>query len=375
MLIGFDAKRVFHNHTGLGWYSRNLISNLSNIFPKNKYLLFAKGDKSNYKYSFSNKNVEIINPSGFVNNAFSSYWRTYSISKDITKNNIDIFHGLSAEIPLSLPKKLKKVVTIHDLIFLEHPKLYPFLDRNIYAIKAKYAIKNADMVIAISQQTKRSILKFIDVDPDKIFVVYQSCNDIFKSKIDEEYKDKIKKKYTLPSKFILSVGTIQERKNQLNIIKAIKDINDLNLVCVGKFENNNYKNKILKYIEQNNMSNRIYFFDKLSIIELASIYQMAMFSIYISIFEGFGIPIIESMFSQTPVISSKDGCFREVAGQYSIYVDPYDVRSIRDAIYNLYSNPTLRLEIIQKSQNHLKKFNPNNVANNIMDLYNKLLSY
>ena len=181
MKIGFDAKRAYQNLTGLGNYSRDLIENSINEFPKNNYVLFAPKDIDSPRLNFLSKhpNVSSIFPENQVNRTFKGLWRTINMEKSIIKNNIDIYHGLSNEIPRIKNKKIPYLVTIHDLIFKRFPRNYRTLDRKIYNIKYKYAVKHSDLVIAISEQTKKDIIEFYNIDPNKIKVIYQSCHKKF----------------------------------------------------------------------------------------------------------------------------------------------------------------------------------------------------
>ena len=232
MKIGFDAKRAFHNTTGLGNYSRDLIRILSEYFPENEYYLYNTKPKRVDRLDMS-KFIEVLPNTKFWKK-FSSIWRQGPINNQIKKDKIQVYHGLSGEIPRNLHKTgTKSVVTIHDLIFVRYPKLYSFFDRKIHFNKFKYAAHNSDRIIAISEQTKQDIIEFLKVDSSKIDVVYQGCHAIFKEKVIEQQKSLVKKKFNLPDQFILNVGTIEERKNLLSIVKAIKDI-DITLVVAGR---------------------------------------------------------------------------------------------------------------------------------------------
>ena len=140
MRIGFDAKRAFLNNTGLGNYSRDTIRVLSNYFPDNKYFLYTPKAKENSRLSFlnSNSNTFVRTPKSLLNRALKSYWRSKSIVKDLFTNKIDIYHGLSHELPIGIEKtNIKTVVTIHDLIFIRYPHLFKAIDRRIYYKKFK----------------------------------------------------------------------------------------------------------------------------------------------------------------------------------------------------------------------------------------------
>jgi glycosyltransferase involved in cell wall biosynthesis len=370
MRIGFDAKRFFHNKTGLGNYSRSLVKILSDGYPGNEYLLFNPKKISKFTLQNYNLNVIEIIPTNFLHKKLRSLWRLIFISNEIKNYNIKIYHGLSGELPLGLNNKIKKIVTIHDLIFIRYPKLYNFFDRKIYFWKFKFAANKADIVIAISEQTKKDIVEFLNINPKKIKVVYQGCQDVFKKEYTFDEKKVVAEKYNLPEKFILNVGTIEERKNLLTIVKSIKDI-DIPLVIIGK--KTSYYNEIQQYIIVHEMEERVFHLSKLDTIELAIIYQLATIFVYPSIFEGFGIPIIEALYSKTPVITTNSGVFPEAGGPHSIYINPINIEELAEKIILLLNNEVLRNEIADKGYKFVQKFNDKSIADQLMNCYIGLL--
>jgi Glycosyltransferase len=238
MNIGFDAKRAYHNGTGLGHYSRTLISSLAEYYPGHEYYLF--NPKASSKFHLQQlKNIHEVLP-GFPSSLFPSAWRSSWVKKDLQKFNIDLYHGLSHEIPVGIQKtKIKTVVTIHDLIHERYPEQYNSIDVNIYNKKFRYACEHADKVIAISSQTKQDIIDFYKTPEEKITVCYQSCNPAFSKAISEEEKKRVTQLYDLPEKYFLYVGSIIERKNLLTICKALvvlKDDLNIPLVVIGEWQ-------------------------------------------------------------------------------------------------------------------------------------------
>ncbi len=368
MKIGFDAKRAFHNSTGLGNYSRDLITILSS-YKENSYYLYNPKPKKVDRLKLSGNLIE-RQPENWLWRTFSSLWRQFFVASQAKDDGVEIFHGLSGEIPRGLSNKgIKTVVTIHDLIFITHPKLYSFFDRKIHFNKHKYAVNHSDKVIAISEQTKRDIVSFLKVDPSKIEVVYQSCHHIFKSFKPESMLKKVVEKYSLPSEFVLNVSTIEKRKNQLSIIKAFKDV-DSHLVIVGK-KGDAYA-EIKSYIDQNDIKNKITFLEGITLEELACIYQLATIFAFPSFYEGFGIPIIEAMYLKTPVIISKGGVFTEVGGPDAIYVDNTSVEDLKKQIELLLSDEVLRTQIAEKGYQFVQKFNDKDIAESFNRIYLEL---
>jgi len=272
MKIGFDAKRIYHNRTGLGNYSRDLVRIMARYYCDNEYLLYNPKLSNNRLFDLPSTNVVEKRPKYGFASFFNNLWRQKFICRDLRKDNIDIFHGLTGEVPLGIKElEIPVVVTIHDLIFLRYPQFYTVFDRNIHKLKARYAVKNADIIVAVSEQTKNDIIKFFGVDAKKIRVVYQGCQDVFKQSFSSEDKRLVRSKFNLPEKFILNVGTIEERKNILAGIKAIKDI-DTHLVIVGA--ETGYTQKVKDYITANNIESKVTFLKGVSNDELAMLYQL-----------------------------------------------------------------------------------------------------
>ena len=373
MRIGFDAKRAFSNNTGLGNYSRDAIRVLSIFYTDNKYFLYTPKAKENSRLTFLNDrtNTFVRIPQSLLNKALKSYWRSKSIVRDLFTNKIDIYHGLSHELPIGIEKtNIKTVVTIHDLIFIRYPHLFQTIDRKIYYTKFKSACQRADKIIAISQQTKQDIIDFFYIPKERIEVVYQGCNAIFHYPISDNTKQAVQKKYNIPKDYLLSVGSIEERKNLLTILKVLKELPDQKLVVIGNGKA--YKIKCLRFISENKLSNRVLFLSGLNLSEMAAIYQHAQILIYPSIFEGFGIPILEALFSKTPVITSKDGCFAEVGGNFSKYINPLSVEQMKEAILEILNSKGLKEKMKTKGLEHAQNFTDDKIAENLMKVYSSL---
>ena len=373
MRIGFDAKRAFSNYTGLGNYSRDTIRVLSTFFSKNKYFLFTPKKISNPRSGFleNQDNINIISPNNLFNKFFSSFWRSKNIVNDIRVNKIDIYHGLSHELPIGIENtNVKTVVTIHDLIYLRYPYLFTKVDRKIYDKKFRSACERADKIIAISKQTKKDIIDFFNIHEKKIEVVYQGCNEVFKSIKNSDELSNVKNKFKLFENYLLYVGSIERRKNLLTLLKSLKDLPNKNLIIIG--DGKSYKKECLDFIKKNKLEKRTKILSELNLFEIACIYQNAEILIYPSIFEGFGIPIVEALFSKLPVITSKDGCFKEAGGENSIYIDPLSSEEITKAINIIGNDEKLKNKMIEKGYNFAQNFTDKKIANNLIRVYNSL---
>jgi glycosyltransferase involved in cell wall biosynthesis len=369
--IGFDAKRALFNSSGLGNYSRNLLNALEENYPENSYLLFTPRLKKRRLLAHDDR-FRIISPGNTFFRFFSSLWRTKYITGAIKKERPDIYHGLSHELPFGIEKTgVKSVLTVHDLIFIRYPELYRWLDRKIYTRKLVHACQAADRIVAISNQTREDLIAFLGVPPEKISVIYQGCNPIFRKQPSVEEEERIRIKYSLPERYLLYVGTVEERKNLLGVIKALhgKKI-DMPLVAVGR-KVKAYSGKIFDYIEHNNIKS-VTFLEGIDNTDLPVIYRKAECFVYPSFVEGFGIPLVEALVSGTPVITTIGGCFPEAAGPGSVYVDPHDTGSIGDAIERVTGDKDLREAMIKTGLKYSDRFRDEIIAKDYMNLYRSI---
>ncbi len=370
MKIGFDAKRIFNNSTGLGNYSRTLVENLSQYYPEVECHLYTPEKKLTIFDSIINDNDNIFVHLSNKGKLLASIWRSFGIKKDL--KDLDIFHGLSNEIPLT-DFKAKKIVTIHDLIFKRYPEYYPMIDRMSYDFKFHYACHKSDLVIAISEQTKKDIIEYYNVPVQKIKVLYQTCHRSFYQSNSITSLSEVKTKYNLPNEYLLYVGTLEERKNALTIIKAlnyIKDKSNIHLVIIGRGKA--YKEKLKEEVNQKKLWDRVLFLENVDFSDLPKIYQMAKIFIYPSIFEGFGIPIIEALFSGTPVITSNVSCLPEAAGPDQILIDPYDEVEMGINILKLLENKELYNEKVKKGMQYVQKFHEKNLTEQLYQIYSQI---
>ena len=364
MRIGFDAKRIFFNQSGLGNYGRNILSALLRYYPDNEYFLFTP---STDKKLFPTEKSNVITPQGFYA-LFPSLWRYGRIGHDAKSLNLNIYHGLSNELPRDITSsKAKSIVTVHDTIFMRYPQWYKWHDRQFYKQKTEFACKTADVIIAVSCQTKEDLMHYFKVKEEKIQVIYQPCNAVFSVKPTEEQKKNVKKKLNLPDSFILMVGNIEERKNIKTVMYAIQNQHITTpLVIVGR--ENGYAVELKKEIEQKNIKN-VRFCHDVCHLDLPTVYSLSSVFIYPSFFEGFGIPIIEALSCGVPVITSNTSCFEETGGEAVLYVNPNNEEEISQTIYNLLNDNELQKKLIEKGKAQIKKFSPDVIAEEVINLY------
>ena len=376
MRIGFDGKRAVQNFTGLGNYSRYIVDILCQFGPENEYVLYAPKKRENKRLDKLTKQyqqLQLSYPTTSSWKKFSSLWRVWGVTQQLEKEKIDIFHGLSNELPLNIHQsEVKSIVTIHDLIFLRYPQYYHSIDRKIYTYKFRKACENADKIIAISECTKRDIIEFFRIPADKIEVVYQGCDPSFIHPVAEEKKREVRAKYQLPDHYILNVGSIEERKNALSAVQALMMLPEqIHLVIVGR--HTEYTDKVEHFIKENKLEERVHIISNVPFDDLPAFYQLAEIFVYPSRFEGFGIPIIEALYSGIPVVAATGSCLEEAGGPDSIYVHPDDIKGMADAFKQIYTDPERKKNMIEKGHSFAKRFSEEKQAEEILNIYKKLM--
>lgn len=365
MKIGFDAKRAYKNNTGLGNYSRMIISSMSD---DDLLYLFTPDTKGRYKDLFSDlKNVSVVTPKGLWR-LVPGLWRTFGIAPQIRRLNLDVYHGLSHELPRGRVGETRLVVSMHDLIVWRYPKQFPFVDRLIYKLKQRHSCRRADTIVAISEQTAHDLVEIMGTDSAKIKVVYQSCDTIFRQPVSDEQRAAVREKYSLPDKYLLCVGTIEQRKNQAAIVRALSGVDaGIHLVIVGK--KTGYYETVKETVCELGIGSRVHFLNGVDFADFPALYSEAFASVYMSIFEGFGIPVLESLSCGTPVIASCRSSIPEVGGDAALYADPDNPKEIVDRIHLLLGDKELYDTMRLRGKNQAARFSPDSIVSDLQSLY------
>lgn len=386
MNIGFDAKRAAQNRTGLGNYSRFVIRILSEKFAGNQYHLYTpKPHRMPYLQEIPTlKHLFLHFPPQGIWSRIRSLWRVWGITKDIQKDGIQIFHGLSNELPLNIGtpeqrkmkaggKGCKYIVTIHDLIFIHTPQYYHWIDRQIYNFKFRRACRCADRVIAVSEYTKQEIMHYYHIPESKIDVVYQGCDPVFSQEIEEGKLQEVKARYQLPDKFVLYVGSIEERKNLMLVAKAMAELNRraaIHVVAVGR--HTAYVDQIQDFLKAQGIDHLFHFYHQVPYADLPSFYKWASTFAYPSRIEGFGIPLLEAINCGVPAIGCTGSCLEEAGGPNSIYVNPDDAKGMADAILRTCTDEPLRQHMISEGKKYALNFSDEKLSHDLMKVYESL---
>ena len=374
LTIGYDAKRAVSNGTGLGNYCRTLLNDLGTIDTTDSFRLYVPdlGRDDLRSQLDMPRNMSFVTPANKLAKPLRSLWRIKGIVNDLKRDGVDIYHGLTGELPLGLSEAgIKSVVTIHDLIFMRCPEYYNPVDVAIYKWKFRNAIRQADRIIAISECTRRDIMELGEIDDSRIHVVYQSCDTRFRQQVSPEQKQDVRARYSLPKRYVLFVGTIEERKNALLAAQALPYLSDeIHLVLVGR--QTAYAKTITSFARQNGLANRIHMLSGVPTSDLYAIYQQAECFVYPSRYEGFGIPVIEAIQSRLPVIACTGSCLEEAGGPDNVYVDPDEPQEMAMAIKSITDNPDAARQIVTRSLDYIRRFENGNVAQEMLNVYRSL---
>lgn len=370
MKVGFEAKRVFQNFTGLGNYSRSLIDNLIRFHEEVEAHLFAPKIASHprVKHLLLKEQIHVHAAPYF----FKSYWRSFGMSATVAQQGMDVFHGLSHELPYGLRKrKIKQVVTVHDVIWLHFPEYYSSVDRQIFTTKLRHAAKEADKIIAISKQTARDVEKYFKVPSERIEVVYQTCDHIFWNKLNIDQDLQVK--YNLPAEYILYVGSIIKRKRLSLIIQALALIptkDRPSLVIIGR--GGKYEQKVRKMVVKLGVSASVIFLENAQFMDLPALYAQARVTVYPSDFEGFGLPVLESLVCGTPVITTNRSSLPEAGGRGAHLLEEGTPEELAYAISRLIHDEAYHDQLRKGGEIHAEAFQPEQVTSDLWKVYEGL---
>ncbi len=380
MLIAFDAKRAAQNRTGLGNYSRYIVRTLNQFAPDNEYLLFIPNLKKASQLS-DLPNIDgytLVTPRTAVGRLFASVWRTMAITNELRRRKVDLYHGLSNELPLGIRRAgCRSIVTLHDVIFMHQPEYYKPIDRFIYRLKFRYAGMKANRVITVSHFSKQELVRLLHIPADKISVVYPGLYLDF-SRVTEADRTAVRTRYNLPGRFVLYVGTIEERKNMLLVAQAMSIMqnagtlpDDMRVVLIGR--HTPYTDTLQRYLAANGLDWHFMFLHNVTFADLPACYQLADVFVYPSRIEGFGSPMLEAAAAGVPAIGCTGSSLEEAGGQGAFYVEPDDAQAMADRLLALWNNEALRKERSAMGLAHAERFSERRLFDDLIEVYNSLI--
>lgn len=382
MRIGIDIRLIGKQRTGDEVYFFNLVKNLAEIdrrgltSTKNEYFLYTDRDPAKYrdlrdeieKLKLTD-NFKII----FINSLNRFWWNCWALPNYLKKNPVDIFHTQYIA-PFRLPKNIKLVLTIHDISFNFFPQYIKKTDLFFLKKLLPRSIRRADKIITVSESERKNIIDFYKLPPEKVDFTYNGVDfGKFNKKFSPEEIEKIKLSYKLHvSRYMLYIGTFQPRKNIPVIIESIKDL-DIKLVLAGNRNAHNFDRRIDEGIEKYNLQDKVIFPGWIDEEDKPALLQAADCFVFPSLYEGFGIPIIEAMAAGIPVVCSDIPVLREISGDAALFCDPKNSQSFAENISKILDDENLRNNLIEKGRNAAQKYSWQKTAEKTLEIY-KLLA-
>ena len=374
MKIGIDIRLIGKKRTGDEVVFFNLVKNLAEIDQKNEYLLFTdRNPKEDEDLKFEIEKLELKDNFKiiFLGSFNRFWWNLWALPNSLNKNPVDVFHTQYIA-PFWLPKNVKLFLTIHDISFNFFPQFIKKSDLFFLKTLLPRSLKMATKIIAVSEFTKKEIEKYYHIPAEKIAAIHNGVDfELFNQTISTEKLEEVKKKYNLPENFILYVGTLQPRKNIPVVIEALKDL-DIKLVLAGNRKAHNFDKRIDETVEKNNLEDRAIFPGWIEEEDKPVLYKLARCFVFPSLYEGFGIPIIEAMAAGTPVISSDIPCLTEVGGEGALFTDPKKPEEFAKKIQEILSDENLRDSLIKKGAEIAKSYTWQKNAEKTLGVYSGL---
>jgi glycosyltransferase involved in cell wall biosynthesis len=371
MKIAIDALTVKSLYHGMGIYITNLLKQMVSD-STHSFIIYNKCREFEV-LSKNNEKVELQNVK--KSKVLRILWEYLNLPTLLKQEKVNVFWGPSNFLPLK--KVCKYVVTIHDLSSFTHAQTYPFARRNYYQYIIRQAVKRADLIVTDSLSSQKDLTDFFSVPKDKIKVIYCGVDDMFQPLTSTSIISQVKEQYHLPSNFILTLGVLEPKKNTDRLIKAYaaakkQYFNLPQLVIAGSIKYGWSNKNIFKLVKQYNLAKDVIFTGSIKHIDLPALYSTAKLFILPSLFEGFGLPVIEAMACGTPVITSNVSSLPEVAGDAGILINPYDTEAISQTMIKVLSDKTLQKDMRTKGFENVKRFSWKNSAKELIGLFEEV---
>jgi len=371
MRLGFDVRPFLKEETGVGVYFKQLLSKLAEIDEKNEYFLFSSSMKDRFDHgkipAFAKiKFVDLRIPVKIINGMWFKWgWPTLDV---IFRTNLDLAHSPT---PFPLPTRGKKIVTIHDLFFLDSPDMTDKDAKKIYSRKIQRFLEEADGIVAVSHYTAQQLLERFVLDKEKIRIIHHGIDIDEWAASEGESLERTKASFNLPADFLLFVGAHEPRKNIPCLLKALRVVHDrygkIPLVLVGRMGLDSAK--IEKNIQELGLDSWVRMVGYVNKAELKHIYKLASVFVFPSLVEGFGIPLLEAMACDLPIVASRSSAIPEVAQDASVYIDPQDPVDLATKIIQVLKDRDLRENLVSAGKNRVRSFSWEKTALETLDFY------
>lgn len=363
--IGIDVYSALHNPRGMGVYTINFLKELAKLDKETKYILYADvEDEHNVLPRQENFEFRKLPSKGLF------HYEQFVLPSECKKDKIQILHSPANTSPIFLDKRIKRIVTIHDVIFLKKDIPLPnnkkqLLGRIYYCLTALLNTRNANSLFTVSEFSKQDIIKLLNIK-NKDFQITPNGHEHFDT-IQSTNFPELQEKYKIPNKYFFHLGGEAPSKNTELLLQIFTKNEAANLVVAGIREP-----QISPFAKKYCNYKNIIFVPYISQADLVGIYKNAQAFIFPSIYEGFGIPLLEAMKSESPILCSNATCLPEVAGDAAIYFNPRDKKELEEKIKLIADNQDLRQDLISKGQERLKQFSWQKTAEIILKEYQKI---
>jgi len=372
MRIAIDA-RMGHTRVGIGVYVRGLLNGLAKIDKINNYYIIINKNKKENFVPIQDNFHKIYTRVTYSDYLRRDFWEQAYLPLKLPKAKIDIYHGPNFTLPLF--SRAKKIVTIYDMTLFITPEAYKRLSRFRVQWLLKLSAKKANKIIAGSENTKRDIIEILKLPNEKIKVIYIGIDDIYRPIADKYKLGNIKNKYKIDSKFILHVGSLQARKNIPRLIEAYSKLPmellaKYQLVIAGK---RSWKvEEILAKVKQLGLNDKVVFTGFVDDNDLPLLMNAANLLVFPSLYEGFGIPPLEAMACETPVVASNTSSIPEVVGDAALLFDPYNIKEMTKAINRALTDVKLRNKLRKRGFERIKQFSWEKAARETLQVYKEV---
>ena len=366
MRIGIDARLVFYNRAGIGEYIVQLVEALSKLEPEDNFVLLqSRKDKTS-----------IINSNGFSR---ASLWTPShnrfeqpALSFEISRLGLDLLHSPDFIPPFR--RNCKSVITVHDLAFLLYPHFLTKESARYYG-QIDQAWRKTDHIIAVSEATKRDSIRMLGVPENKITVIHEAANPIYRRLPQAEAQRQVQIKYKFDRDYILFVSTIEPRKNLPGLLQAYRRLidqykRDELLVLAGA--NGWLWEEVYETVNRLNLDERVIFLGRIPSQDLLYLYNAARVLVHPSFYEGFGLTPLEAMTCGTPVIVSNTSAIPEVVSDAALMIDPHDIDGLTVAMWRVLTEKELREDLICKGLKRARQFSWEKAATKTLEVYRKI---
>ncbi len=365
--IGLDARKV--QDFGIGTYVRNLVRGLAALDQDNRYVLLVRPQDREHLADLPD-NFRLAVESSPVYSV-----REFAVlSWHLFRLRLDLYHSTHYVLPAVVPSRV--VVTIHDIIHLLYPEFLPNALAFLYAQRMiRRSLTRGDRIIAVSQNTKADLMQYFEVDGRKIQVIYNGVEDVFRRRLPEDELERKLREAGISRPYLLFVGNPKPHKNLDNVVQAYAKARrttgfDAPLVCVGNREG---EAKVRQRAEYLGIADRVILLGHVAQDVLPAIYQGATLFLYPTLYEGFGLPVIEAMASEVAVITSNTSALKEIAEGYAHLVDPLDVDGMAEAIAHCLGDPEHRSALARLGLRRAEDFRWETTARRTLDVYRAAL--